>query len=82
MKIILNAITFVLFAWDKLCAIKNWWRVSEKTLLILSGMGGALGGIIGMIATHHKVRKKRFAVGIPLMIIIHIILIVMLMWKK
>ncbi|EEY34371.1 hypothetical protein HMPREF0554_1385 [Pseudoleptotrichia goodfellowii F0264] len=35
-------------------------------------IGGALGGIIGMMLYHHKVRKPHFYIGLPMILIIQI----------
>ncbi len=41
--VIINIGTFLLYGWDKYCAIKHWWRVPERTLLGLAMIGGSLG---------------------------------------
>lgn len=57
--IILNLINFILYGIDKYKARHNKWRISEKTLLILSIFAG-LGGFLGMEIFHHKTREKKF----------------------
>lgn len=57
--IILNLINFILYGIDKYKARHNKWRMSEKTLLILSIFAG-LGGFLGMEIFHHKTREKKF----------------------
>lgn len=39
-------------------------------------MGGALGGLVVMLAFQHKTRKKRFALGLPFLLIVQALLIV------
>ena len=73
--ILIKIITFVLFFLDKFYAKKNMWRISEKTLLISSLLGGTIGALLGMKAFRHKVRKLRFKIGIPVILIIQIIII-------
>lgn len=53
-----NAILFVLMGIDKYRAKKKMWRIPEKTLLSF----GILGGILGMILFHHKIRVTKFKV--------------------
>ena len=65
-----NIITFIVFAVDKAKAIRGQWRVSEAALLGLSLIGGAIGGLLAMYMLHHKTRKPRFAVGLPLMLLV------------
>jgi uncharacterized membrane protein YsdA (DUF1294 family) len=55
-----NLLLFGLMGWDKLSAIKGWWRVPEKRLLILGLLSGGLGGLAGMLLFHHKVNKPKF----------------------
>ena len=47
-------------------------------MLGLSLAGGALGGMLAMDLCRHKVNKKRFRVGLPLMLIPHLALL--LIW--
>ena len=70
--ILINIITFLLFSIDKHKAERHQWRISEATLLGFSIIGGALGGIIGMVLCHHKVRKPHFYIGLPMILVIQI----------
>ena len=47
-------------------------RIPEATLLGLALAGGALGGLAGMRLFHHKTRKARFFVGLPVMLALHL----------
>lgn len=58
--IIINIITLIIFGIDKLLAIYNKRRVSEKTLFILSVLGGCFFEFIGMLIFRHKIRKIKF----------------------
>ena len=55
-----NFASFLTFAWDKLCAIRGWWRVSEATLLLLAIGGGTLGALAAQQGLRHKTRKEPF----------------------
>ncbi len=70
--IIINVLSFIVMGIDKHNAIKNKYRVSEKSLFILSIFGGAIGTLIAMFIFRHKIRKKAFIIGIPLIIIIEL----------
>ncbi|MBE6895492.1 MAG: DUF1294 domain-containing protein [Ruminococcaceae bacterium] len=72
---IINLITFIVFGIDKLAAIKNRSRIKIVTLLGLSFIGGAVGGLLGMYIFRHKTQKDYFTVGIPLMIVMQAIVI-------
>ena len=56
------------FGIDKRKAVRHRWRIPEATLLGLCLLGGALGGLAGMHLFHHKTRKARFFVGVPVML--------------
>jgi uncharacterized membrane protein YsdA (DUF1294 family) len=56
----LGLLTFLVFGYDKLQAIRKGRRVPEQTLLLLSLAGGALGGWAGMLVWRHKTRHTRF----------------------
>lgn len=53
-------ITFFLFGIDKWFAKRNIRRISEENLLGFSFIGGALGGLMGMIVFNHKTAKFSF----------------------
>lgn len=55
-----SIVTFLAFAWDKLRAVRGARRVSEATLLTVSILGGALGGLAAMLAVRHKTRRPLF----------------------
>ncbi len=71
----INIISFILMGWDKLSAIKHQWRIPENSLIGISLIGGAIGTFLGMITFHHKTKKKRFQLGIPLCILENIYLL-------
>jgi len=69
--LVINILTFLLFALDKYKAEKNKWRIAEGTLLSISFLGGATGGLIGMVVFKHKLSKKKFTLGMPIFIILN-----------
>ncbi len=73
--IIINIISFILFAIDKFLAIKQKRRVRNSTLLGLSILGGSIGSIFGMYTFRHKTQRWYYKYGIPFIIIIQIVLI-------
>ena len=68
----LNGLTFCLFLFDKQRAVRHQWRIPETTLLGLSLLGGAAGGILAMHLVRHKTQKWRFAVGLPVMLVVQV----------
>ena len=73
-----NLISFALFHADKKKAEKHAFRIPESNLLGFSALFGALGGILGMILCHHKTKKPKFLILMPLMAVIQIVLIIMI----
>lgn len=72
-----NLITFCVFWVDKLKAKKNKWRISEKTLILLSFFMGGIGGLIGMYFLRHKTKHLKFKVLIPISIVFNIFIIIL-----
>ena len=73
--LLINIVTFLVFAIDKRRAVKRKWRIPEKTLLGLSLIGGSAGGLIAMYYFRHKIRKPAFAYGLPMMLLVQVIVI-------
>lgn len=72
--IIINIIGFILILADKIKACKNKWRIKEHTLLFISIIGGSIGELLSMLLFHHKTKKNKFIIFIPLLIIIQLII--------
>ncbi|MCD8328470.1 MAG: DUF1294 domain-containing protein [Ruminococcus sp.] len=71
--LVMNIITLAAFGVDKLKAKMGTYRIPEKVLLTLSFLYGAVGGVIGMYAFHHKTRKAKFYIFVPLFAVLQII---------
>ena len=74
--LLINLITFGVFALDKKKAKKKQWRIPESTLLLLSLIGGSLGGLLAMKIVKHKTQKIKFAIGVPFLLIVNIFVII------
>lgn len=79
--IIINLIGFFIMWLDKRKAIKGSWRIPEKTLFIITALGGGIGTIAGMYTFRHKTRKIQFVVGFPLITILEIVTIIYFILK-
>lgn len=60
---------------DKQRAIKRQYRIPEKQLFFVSVIGGSLGSWIGMYLFHHKTKHWYFVLGMPLIVLIHILVL-------
>lgn len=77
--VLLNLITFCVFGIDKWKAKRkvrkeSIRRIPEKTLFLLSALGGSVGALLGMKVFHHKTLHKSFRFGIPLILILQILI--------
>ena len=63
-----NVVVFIMYGVDKSKAKREKWRIPESTLII-AAVFGIIGGLLGMLAFHHKTKKPKFAVGLPLIFI-------------
>lgn len=79
--IVVNLVAFALMTMDKHQARQGGRRIRERTLLLVAAAGGTLGAWIAMRAKRHKTKHAAFAIGLPLLGIIHLILLTYLMFR-
>ena len=79
--LLINAAGFLLMLTDKYKAKKNLWRIPEATLMAVAVIGGSLGSLLGMQLVRHKTKHLKFALGIPLILAIQIVLAILLTGK-
>ena len=58
--VVISLTTFVVYGWDKRQAIRQSRRVPEKTLHLLSALGGWPGALMAQQVFRHKNRKPSF----------------------
>ena len=63
--ILINMAGFLTMGEDKRRAIRHLWRIPERTLFLLSLVGGSIGTWAGMYVFRHKTRHWYFVVGMP-----------------
>lgn len=71
--IIINIIGFLVMYIDKQKAKKGKWRIPEKTIFIITVLGGGIGTISGMYTFRHKTQKLHFTIGLPTITILEIV---------
>ncbi len=64
--IIINLIGFFIMWIDKRKAIKGSWRIPEKTLFLITALGGGIGTIAGMYVFRHKTQKLNFVIRLSI----------------
>ena len=72
----INVIGFFAMWLDKRKAQKGKWRIQEKTLFLITALGGGIGTIVGMYTFRHKTKKLGFTVGLPAILILEIIAVI------
>ncbi len=76
----MSVIAFVVCGFDKRRAKKGGRRVPERTLFVLALLGGSFGLLLGMELFRHKTRKRRFMLGVPLIVLVQLGLAMWLWW--
>ncbi len=69
----INLFGFFIMWLDKRKAKKGAWRIPEKTLFIITALGGGIGTIAGMYTFRHKTQKINFVIGFPFITILEIV---------
>lgn len=72
--IAVNIYAFFTMAYDKLKAKFKKYRITERFLINTALMGGSFGTLAAMIVFRHKIRTKKFSIGIPLIILGQVLL--------
>ena len=72
--ILINALSFLIMIADKFRAKNKMHRIPEAVLMGIAGIGGSVGAFVAMHLVRHKTRHPKFAIGLPVMMVIHGIL--------
>ncbi len=78
--LIVNIVVFAVYGIDKLKAVKNAWRIPERNL-IGAAVLGAPGALIAMFVFRHKIRKPKFYIGVPFILIAEAVIAYLLYTK-
>ena len=74
--LVLNIVTFLLYALDKYKAVRHVWRIPESVQLLAVLLGGGIGAVMGMQLCRPKTRHVKFRVGVPLIILLQMGLVI------
>lgn len=72
--LIINVLGLWFMLWDKLQARKMRWRIPEARLMLTALVGGSLGILLGMHLFRHKTLHPKFAIGVPVILALQIVL--------
>ncbi len=67
-------IAFAAFAYDKHLALCAKRRIPEAVLWLVTVLAGGFGSLCGMVIFNHKTRKKAFAIGVPVIVFLQVLL--------
>ena len=81
MLLVMNLLAFALMGIDKAKAKRGAWRITEKTLFLVTALFGGLGGTLGMTFFRHKTKHWYFKLGFPALLVIQIVLLIQLLPK-
>jgi len=76
----ISLLAIVLTVYDKRAARKGSKRIKEKTLLLVSIIGGSAAMLVIMRLIRHKTKHARFMVGIPIIIAAQIAVVLFIWW--
>ena len=77
----INLLGFFLFGLDKHKAVRRRWRIPEAMLFLTALAGGSPGCIAGMCLFRHKTKPVQFRLGLPLILVTHLLLALYLLKK-
>jgi uncharacterized membrane protein YsdA (DUF1294 family) len=77
-----SLITAGLFVWDKRAAENHRRRISERTLLVWSFLGGWPGGFVASRLMRHKTQKLSFRIPFAICVALNLGIIAWLSWSK
>ena len=78
---LINCIGLGAMALDKYKSERAKWRIPEKTLFMITLLGGGIGTTVGMYLFRHKTKKLYFTIGFPTILISEIAIIIYLVIK-
>lgn len=74
--LLMNIVAFIFMAEDKKRARQGAWRIKERTLFLVTGLFGGLGGTLGMFLLRHKTKHWYFRLGFPAMLVVQVALLI------
>ena len=78
----ISLISIIVCCYDKYAAKHNpRHRTRERTLLLLSALGGSVAMYVTMQIIRHKTKHVKFMLGIPVIMVLQAALALLLLWK-
>lgn len=77
----MNVMGLAVMGIDKSRSRRHAWRISEKALFWVSILGGSIGIWAGMYLFRHKTKHWYFVIGMPTILVLHIVVGIFLFYK-
>ncbi len=78
---VISAVSVIICIYDKIAAKRNFRRISEKNLLLLSVIGGSVAMYTTMRIIRHKTKHTKFMLGLPVIILLQIAIFLLVFIK-
>jgi uncharacterized membrane protein YsdA (DUF1294 family) len=79
---LINLVAFSIIGIDKQLAVQQKWRISERSLLLSSVVGGTIGSGLAMLFFRHKTSKESFLLRFYGIIAIQILIVFILFYFR
>jgi uncharacterized membrane protein YsdA (DUF1294 family) len=77
----INLVAIIAIIIDKRAARYNLRRISEKSLLFISVLGGSVFMLLTMQLVRHKTKHAKFTIGIPVIIVLQLAACLFVWWR-
>ena len=69
----ISVVAIIVTVYDKIAAKKlPKYRTRERTLLLLSALGGSVAMLLTMLVIRHKTKHVKFMLGIPIIMLLQV----------
>lgn len=79
---VISLIAIIFTFYDKRAAKKHSRRIKERTLMLISILGGSAAMLLTMRAVRHKTKHAKFMIGIPIIILLQISITAFLLYRR
>lgn len=74
--VLISVVSVMLTVYDKVASMSKKWRIPENVLMLFAFFGGAIAMYSIMQLIRHKTKHKKFMLGLPAFILLHLAIII------